>query len=178
MGLVEFLSSFGLSDAWIFCILMCATHDILVYSSTLFLALVDHFDLLERYKIQKSKFPPYNLYKKAFAENVVRSILNIPSLWAVYHALNNYNSIRLTGPLDSWLLFFAKTVVFFVFLDFMFYWSHRLAHHPAIYKHVHKQHHEFKQSVGIAFEYAGIIEQIFGNCLFVSLFCFQLPRCS
>ncbi|KAI9002615.1 hypothetical protein DFJ74DRAFT_448138 [Hyaloraphidium curvatum] len=39
----------------------------------------------------------------------------------------------------------ALDVLFgFVLNDFLFYWAHRAMHHPRLYKHLHKQHHEFK----------------------------------
>jgi len=43
--------------------------------------------------------------------------------------------------------------------DTMFYWAHRALHHPRVYKHIHKQHHEFKQPVGLATEYAHPLEE-------------------
>jgi len=40
--------------------------------------------------------------------------------------------------------------------DFLFYWSHRILHEGPrwLYAAVHKQHHEFKQPISIATEYA------------------------
>ncbi len=52
-----------------------------------------------------------------------------------------------------------------VFLDAAFYWSHRLLHHPAMYKHFHKQHHEYKGTIGFAAEYASPVEQVVSNYL-------------
>lgn len=37
--------------------------------------------------------------------------------------------------------------------DTLFYWSHRLLHHPKIYGMIHKKHHTFKHTIGIAVEY-------------------------
>jgi len=53
--------------------------------------------------------------------------------------------------------------------DFAFYWGHRLLHWSSIYSYVHKQHHEYKITVGIASEYAHPIEFVFGNVLPTSL---------
>merc|ERR1711991_1118755 len=68
--------------------------------------------------------------------------------------------------------FALKTVLFFVWLDFAFYWEHRLAHHPALYKYVHKQHHLFKQSVAVAYEFAHPAEGLLVNGLplFIGLY--------
>ena len=40
--------------------------------------------------------------------------------------------------------------------DTLFYWSHRLLHHPKIYGMIHKKHHTFKHTIGIAVEYVAI----------------------
>jgi sterol desaturase/sphingolipid hydroxylase (fatty acid hydroxylase superfamily) len=54
----------------------------------------------------------------------------------------------------------------FVFIDdFLFYLSHRLLHDPRIYKHIHKKHHEYKTTIGIAAIYAHPIEFLVGNVL-------------
>ena len=49
--------------------------------------------------------------------------------------------------------------------DFFFYWSHRILHHPQIYKYIHKQHHEFTVTLAWACIYAHPFEFIFGNQL-------------
>ena len=47
--------------------------------------------------------------------------------------------------------------------DFGFFWSHRILHHPFLYKHLHKKHHEYDTPFSITAEYSNIIEYIFGN---------------
>jgi len=49
--------------------------------------------------------------------------------------------------------------------DTSFYWLHRLFHTPRFYKLIHKKHHEFINTVGIASEYAHPLEFAFGNLL-------------
>ena len=56
--------------------------------------------------------------------------------------------------------------VFCMFMeDTMFYWSHRLLHHPKIYAKIHKKHHEFNNPVGFISEYAHPLEYVLGNVL-------------
>ena len=47
--------------------------------------------------------------------------------------------------------------------DTWFYWSHRLLHTKLLYKAIHKQHHKFRVTVGIAAEYAHPVEGIISN---------------
>lgn len=49
--------------------------------------------------------------------------------------------------------------------DILFYWAHRLLHHPSIYPSIHKQHHQYKDTVSIASEYSHPLETIFSNIL-------------
>jgi lathosterol oxidase len=41
-----------------------------------------------------------------------------------------------------WL--FLAVVVDIAVLDFGLYWTHRLMHHPTVYRHIHHLHHQFK----------------------------------
>ena len=55
--------------------------------------------------------------------------------------------------------FVAKMIIFILIEDTGFYWLHRLLHHKAIYKHIHKVHHQYKDAtIGIASEYAHPVE--------------------
>lgn len=165
------LKSYGLSEAWCFAIMFHATHDLVVWSGTLLCLAIDYFQLFSSYKIQQNKWPDKELVKRAFREQFFRSLTNPFLLWAIFQVLGPSGGIRMQGPLDDWPLFLAKCVVFFIFLDVCFYWSHRTAHHPWLYQRIHKQHHLFKQSVGVAFEYASLPEQLLinGLPLFVGL---------
>ena len=49
--------------------------------------------------------------------------------------------------------------------DFFFYWSHRFLHLPILYKHVHKKHHEFYNTISLACIYTHPIEFVCGNIL-------------
>ena len=45
--------------------------------------------------------------------------------------------------------------------DALFYWSHRAMHESRwLYKHVHRQHHQFVHTVGLAVEYAHPAEDL------------------
>eukprot|EP00483_Globobulimina_turgida_P010923 UN10944 len=48
-------------------------------------------------------------------------------------------------------------------MEWLFYIVHRLVHHPKLYGIIHKQHHEYKGTIGFAAEYAHPIEALFAN---------------
>jgi len=80
----------------------------------------------------------------------------------------------------TWFELGWQILAFMLVEDSLFYWLHRLLHHPLIYKHVHKKHHEFKVTVGIASEYAHPVEGIVSNVLpfiagpFLVAYCYGL----
>jgi len=47
--------------------------------------------------------------------------------------------------------------------EFGFYYTHRLFHHPLLYKHIHKQHHEWTSPMGLVSNYAHPIEHLVSN---------------
>lgn len=70
--------------------------------------------------------------------------------------------------LESWPSFLemAAQITFFMLVeDTVFFWSHKTLHHPAIYRYIHKQHHEYKTTIGIASEYSHPLEYFFGNII-------------
>lgn len=73
------------------------------------------------------------------------------------------------SELPSFLSYFCQ--IFFMALaeDFSFYWSHRLLHHPLIYRHIHKVHHDNFDSTAIAAISTHPVEFILGNVIPASL---------
>lgn len=62
-----------------------------------------------------------------------------------------------------------QVAVAYLGYDFMFYWSHRLMHHPKLYKHCHKIHHQFHTPIGPSASHAHPVEDM------VQLMAWYLP---
>lgn len=60
---------------------------------------------------------------------------------------------------------FWQICAFMVIEDTLFYWTHRALHDGRIYTSVHKQHHQYKVSVGLASEYAHPVEFLVSNAV-------------
>jgi len=54
---------------------------------------------------------------------------------------------------------------FSVVEEIFFYYIHRLFHHPKLYKHIHKKHHDWQAPIAISSLYAHPIEHLFANLL-------------
>ena len=55
-------------------------------------------------------------------------------------------------PLPPWTTVVWQLAAMLLCYDALFYWGHRLLHHPYLYKRFHKQHHEFVWTVSYAAE--------------------------
>jgi len=49
--------------------------------------------------------------------------------------------------------------------DMSFYWSHRLLHSPSLYKKIHKIHHEYSTTIGLASYYSHPFEFMCSNII-------------
>jgi len=78
--------------------------------------------------------------------------------YVLYPGFKYFGMPSIHDPIPNPLTIMIQFIFFLIGVDTTFYWSHRLLHHPLFYKHIHKKHHEFKQSVGIAAEYSHPIE--------------------
>jgi methylsterol monooxygenase len=71
----------------------------------------------------------------------------------------------LTDELPEWKSLMVSYCICHSFNEFFFYWTHRAFHTPMLYKLFHKQHHEYKGTIGIAAEHAHPVEAIFANMI-------------
>jgi len=60
--------------------------------------------------------------------------------------------------MPSWKKVAAQVWGAYAMYDFMFYFSHRALHNKFLYQHIHKQHHQFSVSIGIASSYQHVLE--------------------
>jgi sterol desaturase/sphingolipid hydroxylase (fatty acid hydroxylase superfamily) len=58
-----------------------------------------------------------------------------------YAALAGYTRLYWRVDEHGWAWFFGSVAVAIVLHDAYFYWSHRLLHHPALFRRVHRTHH-------------------------------------
>lgn len=61
-----------------------------------------------------------------------------------------------------------QITLFMMASELLFYWMHRVVHHPKLYW-IHKQHHEYNVTITLAAQYAHPIEHIFANSIPVGI---------
>jgi len=123
-------------------------------------------NLFKKYSITKSHvtYPSPKLIQTALFETIQGHLLRPFLLWLIYPIYKKQGCFNTAIPSFPTLL----THMCFCILidDTLFYWSHRLLHENRwLYQNIHKQHHEFKYSVGLAVEYAHPVEDLLSNTL-------------
>jgi len=89
--------------------------------------------------------------KRARSKNINREILFSAMSLAIFCIIDSgifvaaqygYTQIYLDPAKYSWWYWGFSVGLMMILHDAYFYWAHRWMHHPLIYKHVHKIHHE------------------------------------
>ncbi|XP_064383183.1 fatty acid hydroxylase domain-containing protein 2-like [Halichondria panicea] len=118
-----------------------------------------------RYKIQEDKGVPVSWmkYKKALWRCAFNIVVVVLLFQLVMYPLAVLGRMHAGYELPT----FATTVLHFtgymVIEEIGFYYTHRLFHHPWLYKYIHKTHHEWTAPTGITSVYSHPLEHFVGN---------------
>ncbi|XP_066572573.1 fatty acid hydroxylase domain-containing protein 2 [Amia ocellicauda] len=122
---------------------------------------------ITRYRIQMDKNNPVDPVKLRQAVKTVfynQLFLSMPMVVAMYCLMKwRGNPCGPELPTFHWVL--LELTVSGLLEEILFYYSHRLFHHPALYKHVHKIHHEWTAPIGVVSLYAHPVEHVLSNML-------------
>jgi len=102
---------------------------------------------------------------KVYLSLFINNFILLPLIIA--HSVEADTSPMTADPqkFPSGLEILGQLVFFMLAEDCSFYWMHRLVHTGFLYRKIHKQHHEFKTTVGIAATYAHFLEFIFVDAI-------------
>eukprot|EP00054_Salpingoeca_dolichothecata_P037161 m.9939 g.9939 ORF g.9939 m.9939 type:complete len:276 (-) comp7294_c0_seq1:75-902(-) len=156
-----------LSDRAFYVVTIPAFHIIVSSLFCWFIHFAYRYHWFDKYKIRPAKeYPPEKLVLKAIKEFYRSKVISLAVHWFfLYHVYTALHEIPFNKPMDPWYIILAQIPVFILLEDMLFYWAHRLFHHPAIYKLIHKKHHQFRYTVGFAAEYAHPVEAVVANTL-------------
>eukprot|EP00030_Apusomonadida_sp_AF-17_P005896 a676613_317.p1 GENE.a676613_317~~a676613_317.p1 ORF type:complete len:322 (-),score=116.69 a676613_317:21-959(-) len=123
--------------------------------------IADFIPSLHRYKIQKDKTVSKEMYANCIKRLLFSHVVIQGPMIALTKLFLDFMGMSIAAPFPTWTKIATTCFYCIVIEDFYFYWVHRYLHHPSIYKHIHKIHHEHKAPFGIAAEYAHPIETAF-----------------
>ncbi|KAK5619058.1 Fatty acid hydroxylase domain-containing protein 2 [Crenichthys baileyi] len=123
--------------------------------------------LITRYRIQEDKNSPVDPTKLRQAVKTVlfnQVFISGPMVVAIYFLISwRGDACGPELPTFHWAL--TELAVFSILEEILFYYTHRLFHHPSLYKHFHKQHHEWTAPIGVVSIYAHPLEHVISNML-------------
>jgi methylsterol monooxygenase len=154
-----------LSDRVIFAIGTWLVHIGVFWTFNLFLLLCRKNKWYETLRIDKQATPSDELMSTCISGLLKEHFLLQPILlYLVYPYFQSFG-MEVRSPLPSGKTVLRDFLISAICNDLLFYVAHRVLHFGAFYKHIHKKHHEFKATVGIASEYANPVEALFANLI-------------
>ncbi|KAF5886261.1 fatty acid hydroxylase domain-containing protein 2, partial [Clarias magur] len=122
---------------------------------------------ITRYRIQLDKNNPAEAARVWRAVKVVLSnqlFLSVPLVVLTY-AVMSWRGEPCAPQLPTFHWVLLELAVCGLLEEVLFYYSHRLVHHPFLYKHIHKIHHEWTAPIGLVSLYAHPVEHVVSNML-------------
>ncbi|KAH8409018.1 hypothetical protein KR009_005321 [Drosophila setifemur] len=127
---------------------------------------------LRKYKIQPGQNEPVDLAKLWKAVKVVMlnlTVVNMLTSWVIYELIYKTENSSDIRELPTFKRTIRDLAAFVVLEEIMFYYAHRLLHHKAVYKYVHKKHHEWTAPIAAITLYAHPVEHVVANLMPVAM---------
>jgi len=153
----------GYSELFIFIIGTMLVHSVVFWGMNGVLFFFYSYNMFPECRIQGKESPKKSLTQECLKHCLINHFIVAPITLYFGFPIMKAAGMSVSGPLPSLFVFLRDFVICVIANDTLFYWGHRLLHHPSIYKYVHKQHHEFKINTGISSEYAHPVEHLFSN---------------
>ncbi|NWU93047.1 FXDC2 protein, partial [Upupa epops] len=122
---------------------------------------------ITRYRIQLGKNDPVDtnkLRQAIYTALFNQFFVSLPMLVPMFYVMEWWgNTFSKELPTFRWFL--VELSVFTLLEEILFYYTHRLVHHPLLYKNIHKKHHEWTAPIGVVSVYAHPLEHIMSNTL-------------
>lgn len=136
-------------------------HEVIYFLLCLPGFLFQFIPFMQRYKIQQDK--PETSLKQWHCFRVLlfnHIVVQFPLIFGTFKFTEMFGIPYGWDSMPRWYVIAAQVLCCAIIEDTWHYWVHRLMHHPSLYKHVHKIHHNFQAPFGMVAEYAHPIETI------------------
>lgn len=166
MAVVACWKSYQLADQWFLVVSTMVVHAVLYVGTNLLFLYWDRNGIFEQYKLHRTRAmgPTEALMHKTWREAALNQIVSGPVvIYCLYPVFKYFGTPAMDAPLPSFTKLFFFFLIAKVANEWGFYWAHRAFHSKAIYARVHKQHHQYKGTIGFAAEYAHPLEQALAN---------------
>ena len=162
------LQKMGFDDAKVFAVTGAAFHLIVYLALNVPFGLCDYYGWMQDYKLHRNE-SSLRPSRKLITETIIGAAANhfvaFPLL--IYLAYGGFQALgaqAVDAPLPSTQEIFVSMIYGHLFNDVAFYFTHRAFHTKALY-FLHKQHHSFGGTMGIAAEHANPVESLIANVI-------------
>jgi 4-alpha-methyl-delta7-sterol-4alpha-methyl oxidase len=137
-----------------FSVLLFVTYLTIFWSFNGFLLYIDtHETRFDKYRLQKTK-PKLTTQPDLVKRIITGTILNHVGLIILtpilYYLMSLRGKVVVTGPTPSLTTIILHLLAYSLSEDFLFYWTHYLTHViPKVYQFMHREHHHYRQPIGL-----------------------------
>ncbi|GFS87409.1 fatty acid hydroxylase domain-containing protein 2 [Nephila pilipes] len=160
--------------AWFVCIIQLCSYIVttlffwtigLCYT---FIDLTGKPKFLFKYKIQDNAPYPVSFSQvlNVTKQVIINQLIFIPC-GVVFHYIMVWRGYDSGKTLPSFQRFVFELIFHSVMNEIIFYYTHRIMHHPSIYKSIHKLHHEWTTPIAISAIYCHPLEHVLSNIVTV-----------
>ncbi|KAJ8028198.1 Fatty acid hydroxylase domain-containing protein 2 [Holothuria leucospilota] len=123
---------------------------------------------IKKYKVQPEENDPIPTDKLLKCLAVVlynQFVIGLSFLYVLHHLFRRRGCSFDPGDLPTFKRFLLEALVFLIIEEIGFYYGHRLLHHPTLYKHFHKIHHEWTAPIAAVTIYCHPLEHVLANLI-------------
>ncbi|KAJ3012742.1 UNVERIFIED_CONTAM: C-4 sterol methyl oxidase [Siphonaria sp. JEL0065] len=136
-------------------------HEFVFYSRYFPYAVLDYIPSFRKYRIQPDKIVTGDALRDVIVHVSLSQLFTQLPMMCLFKPLTESLGMRfLEAPFPSVALIALQCAIFVVVEDTYHYWGHRALHWGILYKWIHKQHHYYTATFGVAAEYASVAEVI------------------